>query len=115
MPTTHAGGVVKYGPVKAATPRIPIGAGTELKKLLALIGITSRPGCSCNAMAAKMNANGAAWCLKFLPKIVETMQKEAKKRKLRFVPFGAYCIAIMAIISSKIKELLRRSNEAKVN
>jgi len=41
------------------------GPGTELKKMLATIGITAEPGCKCNARAAEMDRMEKAfpgWC-----------------------------------------------------
>jgi hypothetical protein len=38
------------------------GPGTELKALLASLGINPSPSCSCNARAADMDRLGVAWC-----------------------------------------------------
>jgi hypothetical protein len=40
----------------------PPGAGTALKGLLKLIGITSTPTCKCNARARTMDDKGLQWC-----------------------------------------------------
>ena len=63
------------------------GPGAELKKLLARIGITSAPGCSCNRVAAEMDAWGADECEK--PErqeyILAAMRENAEKRGLPFL------------------------------
>jgi len=64
---------------------IPSGPGTELKKLLATIGIHATPTCKCNKMAAKMDAWGWEESLKHIDEIVDVMEQTAKKRKLPFV------------------------------
>jgi hypothetical protein len=45
------------------TPAIPNGPGTELKKLLAELGVTGFKGCGCNDKAAQMNRWGVEGCL----------------------------------------------------
>lgn len=73
------------------------GAGTELKSLLKLIGITSSPGCSCNKRAAIMDHNGIDWCKQNLDQIVSWLREEATKRKLPFANFAGKKIVRMAI------------------
>jgi hypothetical protein len=72
-------------------PPLPLGEGpgTELKKLLALVGINARPNCSCDAMAAQMNRLGPDWCLANEDKILAVMEQEAKRRKLPFIRLAA--------------------------
>jgi hypothetical protein len=64
---------------------LPSGPGTELKKLLATIGIHATPTCKCNKMAAKMDAWGWEESLNHIEEIVDVMEQTAKKRKLPFV------------------------------
>jgi hypothetical protein len=70
-------------------PRLPApppsGPGTELKKLLATIGIHATPTCKCNKMAKQMDAWGWEESLKHIDEIVTVMEETAKKRKLPFV------------------------------
>lgn len=74
---------------EAPQPPAPIGhgPGTELKKLLASIGITSTPDCSCNRVAAEMDQWGADECEK--PErqdyILAAMRENAEKRGLPFL------------------------------
>jgi hypothetical protein len=64
---------------------IPSGPGTELKKMLATIGIHATPTCKCNKMAKQMDAWGWEESLKHIDEIVTVMEETAKKRKLPFV------------------------------
>lgn len=73
------------------------GAGTELKKLLKMIGITSTPNCSCNARAKLMNQNGIQWCKDNIDTIVVWLKEEATKRNLPFFTYGAKKLVKLAI------------------
>jgi len=61
------------------------GPGTELKKMLATIGIHATPTCKCNKMAKQMDEWGWEESLKHINEIVTVMEETAKKRKLPFV------------------------------
>lgn len=84
-------------PVLSVTPSPSSGPGTELKALLKVIGITSSPGCSCNARAAQMDAWGADECERRIPEIVGWLGEEARKRSLPFVPFAGEQVVKLAI------------------
>lgn len=74
----------KYRP--AAIPHSPSsGPGTELKKLLASIGIHASPTCKCNGMARRMDAWGPDESLNHMEEIVDVMEETAKKRGLPFL------------------------------
>ena len=73
------------------------GAGTELKKLLKLIGITSTPSCGCNTKAKAMNENGIEWCKNNTETIVSWLKEEADKRNLPFFAYGAKKLIKFAI------------------
>ena len=77
------------------------GVGTELKKLLKRVGIVASPNCQCNARAAKMNAQGIAWCEEHFEEIVGWLQDEAKSRKLPFLPVLGRQILKLAISRAK--------------
>jgi hypothetical protein len=77
------------------------GPGTELKKLLKKIGITSTPTCSCNARANTMDKNGIEWCENNKETIIDWLQEEATKRKLPFIRFAGKKIVDMAIYRAK--------------
>lgn len=64
-------------------PPIVAGAGTELKRLLReWLRITPTEGCSCNAMAARMDALGPDWCESDagMAEILRVMRDEHTKR-----------------------------------
>lgn len=74
------------------------GVGTELKKLLKLIGITASPTCSCNAKAKTMDENGIQWCEDNKETIVGWLEEEANKRNL---PFSSYLATILLNLAIK--------------
>ena len=65
--------------------------GTELKKLLARIGITSTPDCSCNRVAREMDQWGPDECEKpeRMAEILAAMRENAEKRGLPFIEVAA--------------------------
>jgi hypothetical protein len=67
----------------AQSPRSS-GPGTELKALLAKIGIHASPTCKCNKMAKKMDEWGQE-SLNHIEEIVDVMEETAKKRGLPFM------------------------------
>jgi hypothetical protein len=82
-----------------ATHQVDIGqgVGTELKKILGFIGITSTPNCSCNAKAKIMNEKGVEWCKNNIDVIVSWLKEEASKRNLPFYSFIAKKLVKIAI------------------
>jgi hypothetical protein len=70
----------------AAAPVMPTdpGPGSELKALLATVGIHASPTCKCNKMAVQMNEWGEA-SLDHIEEIVDVMEETAKKRGLPFL------------------------------
>jgi len=77
------------------------GPGTELKKLLKLVGITASPTCSCNAKARAMDAGGCEWCEENLDTIVGWLREEAVKRKLPFVDLAGRLLVRRAIRNAR--------------
>jgi hypothetical protein len=65
------------------------GPGTELKALLATIGIVASPTCKCNKMARQMDSWGPDDSLDHMEEIVDVMEETAKARKLPFLRAGA--------------------------
>lgn len=82
------------------------GPGTELKKLLALVGITATPNCSCNKRAAVMDRYGADWCEKNVDIIVGWLRQEAERRKLPFLDVVGKMLVRRAISNAR-KETAR--------
>ena len=79
----------------------PHGPGTELKKLLATIGITATPNCSCNARAAEMDRQGADWCEHNIDTIVGWLRQEAEKRGLPFFDIAGRLLVRRAIRNAR--------------
>jgi hypothetical protein len=96
-------GLVKhYAPANETSPSHPTsGPGTELKKLLKLIGITATPNCSCNARARTMDANGCDWCEANLETIVGWLREEATKRRLPFLDAAGRMLVKRAINNAR--------------
>jgi hypothetical protein len=104
---THAAYPRVPKPQPAPQPPAPArGPGTELKKLLKLVGITATPNCSCNARAAKMDQEGAEWCEAHLDEIVGWLREEASKRGLPFVDMAGRVLVRRAISNAR-KEAAR--------
>lgn len=93
--------VLKYSPGSLKHSVCHGGPGTELKKLLASVGITATPNCSCNARAADMDRNGVEWCESNIDTIVGWLREEAEKRGLPFVDFAAKLLIKRAIHNAR--------------
>lgn len=80
------------------------GPGTELKRLLARIGITATPNCSCNARARAMDANEdrePGWCEAHLDEIVGWLREEAGQRGLPFIDAAGRLLVRRAIRNAR--------------
>jgi hypothetical protein len=63
-------------------PQVPAeGPGTELKKILASLGVNPSPSCDCNGKAAQMNIWGVKFCRANLETIVGWMKDGAPRWK----------------------------------
>jgi hypothetical protein len=80
----------------------PSGPGTELKALLATIGIVASPTCKCNKMAKKMDEWGQE-SLNHIEEIVDVMEETAKKRKLPFLRTAGRTLVRIACWKAKRK------------
>jgi hypothetical protein len=80
----------------------PPGPGTELKALLATIGIVASPTCKCNKMAKKMDEWGQE-SLHHIEEIVDVMEETAKKRKLPFLRTACRTLVRIACWKAKRK------------
>src|SRR5262249_8473634 len=83
--------------MESPKPILSGGAGTELKKLLAKIGITTTPDCACNQRAIEMDQKGVEWCAANVETIVGWLQEEATRRKLPFTKLGGRTLLRLAI------------------
>lgn len=73
------------------------GPGSELKKLLKLIGITAMPGCKCNQRAKYMDKMGPQWCRDNIETILDWLQEESSNRGMLFVRSAARLMVNRAI------------------
>ena len=71
--------------------------GTALKSLLAGVGITAAPGCSCNARAAEMDARGCDWVEANEDTVVGWLREEAAKRGLPFLEAAGRMLVRLAV------------------
>lgn len=55
------------------------GPGSELKRLIAELGLSPVKGCGCNALAARMNAGGLEWCHVHRGEILDQLAAAASK------------------------------------
>ena len=77
------------------------GPGTELKKLLARVGITATPDCACNARAAEMDRQGVEWCEANLDTIVGWLREQATARGLPFLDVAGRLLVRRAIANAR--------------
>jgi len=86
-------------------PYIARGPGTELKKLLAgwPFYIEAAPGCSCNAVAAKMNHMGQDWCASDEGKaeILSAMRENAAEKGIPYIEAAAAMLVRRAIRNAR--------------
>jgi hypothetical protein len=75
--------------------------GTALKSLLATIGITAAPNCSCQRHANEMDARGCDWCEENLDTIVGWLREEATKRGLPFIDAAGRLLVRRAIRNAR--------------
>jgi hypothetical protein len=87
---------------KPSRQTTPSGPGTELKALLATIGIVASPTCKCNKMARQMDEWGQE-SLHHIEEIVDVMEETAKKRKLPFLRTAGRTLVRIACWKAKRK------------
>ena len=80
------------------------GPGTELKRILARIGIAVTEDCPCNERAALMDSIGWAWCEQNLETIVGWMREESARRGTIFMEFGARFLVKRAIAKARRRD-----------
>lgn len=87
-----------------------IGVGTQLKKLLAKIGIKPNSTCLCNEYAKIMDTNGILWCENNKDTILSWLEHEAKKRHIPFIKYIAELILQRAINNAKYQNEMGKLN-----
>lgn len=91
-------------PHEPSPPASTHGPGTELKKLLARVGIAAAPDCSCNARARLMDENEArepGWCAANVETVVGWLREEATKRGLPFLDVAGRMLVRRAIANAR--------------
>jgi hypothetical protein len=94
-------GLLQLRVVEHAPPPPNEGPGTELKKLLAKIGITPKAGCKCLARAVEMDIRGCDWCETNVPTIVGWLREEATSRRLPFIDAAGTVLVKRAISNAR--------------
>jgi len=94
-------GMIQLRVVEHTPPPPGKGPGTELKKLLARIGITPKAGCKCLARAIEMDIRGCDWCDQNIDTIVGWLREEAQKRRLLFVDAAGRMLVRRAIANAR--------------
>jgi len=98
------------------TPQPPppaSGPGTELKKLLKLVGITASPTCSCNARARRMDTDGCDWCEAHVDEIVGWLREESGKRGLPFLDAAGRVLVRRAIRNARREQARAKAKDGK--
>lgn len=81
--------------------RMLTGPGTELKKLLAKLGIKASTNCQCNSHAIQMNLWGPDECERKIDQIVAWMGEEAARKGLPFIKVAAAVLVRKAISNAR--------------
>jgi hypothetical protein len=82
-------------------PLPTFGPGTELKKLLARVGIVATDSCPCNARAAEMDRQGVEWCEANIDTIVGWLREQAEARGLPFLDLAGRMLVRRAIANAR--------------
>jgi len=80
------------------------GPGSQLKGLLARIGIVASPACSCSKRARIMDEKGCDWCEQNIDTIDGWLAEEAKKRKLPYLSMAGKALIRLAIRRARKKD-----------
>lgn len=83
------------------TPSPPAGPGTEMKKLLAAVGIVASENCPCEQHARQMDAWGADECGRRVNEIVGWLRAEAAERGLPFLDSAGRMLVRLAIRNAR--------------
>ena len=94
-------------PAELTEAELASGAGSELHKMLAMIGLREQPGCACLARIREMNQKGEDWCEQNVDMIVGWLKEEAERRQMGWSivhQAGAVRVVRMAIRRSRKKK-----------
>jgi hypothetical protein len=64
----------------SAAATSPAGVGAAIKSLLQSFGVAAKPGCGCNAVAARWDAAGLAWCELHQAELTDYLVSQGKAR-----------------------------------
>ncbi len=78
-------------------PKPYAGPGTQLKRMLAKLGLKPEPGCPCLSRAAEMDRRGVPWCAENIDTILGWLKEESDRRGLPFAEFVARMLIKRAI------------------
>jgi hypothetical protein len=84
-----------------AVPAPTSGPGTELKKILARVGIVATDSCPCNARAAEMDANGCDWVEANISTVVGWLREQAHARGLPFLDAAGRALVRVAVRNAR--------------
>ena len=77
------------------------GPGTELKKILARVGIVATDSCPCNARAAEMDRNGCDWVEANISTVVGWLREQATARGLPFLDAAGRALVRVAVRNAR--------------
>jgi hypothetical protein len=98
---TPGRGLIQVRVVEQLPPPPNAGPGTELKRLLARVGITPKPGCKCVARAIEMDIRGPEWCEQNIGIITGWLREEAERRGLPFIDAAGRMLVRRAIATAR--------------
>ena len=88
-------------PTFARICHVDAGPGTELKALLARVGITAAPDCACNARAAEMDRQGCDWVEANMSTVVGWLREQAAARGLPFLDAAGRALVRVAVRNAR--------------
>jgi hypothetical protein len=77
------------------------GPGTELKKILARVGIVATDSCPCNARAAEMDRQGCDWVESNISTVVGWLREQAHARGLPFLDAAGRALVRVAVRNAR--------------
>jgi len=101
------GKIVERDCYSGGPPQPPVpthGPGTELKKLLKLVGITATPNCKCNARVKHMDtmeSQEPGWCERNIDTVVGYLREAAADRGLPFLDVAGRVLVRRAISNAR--------------
>lgn len=82
-------------------PRVGCGPGSELKKILARIGIVGGEGCSCDLRAYELDLLGCEWVESHADIVVGCLREQARSRGLPFLDVAGRMLVRRAIKNAR--------------